>query len=228
MSKSKEKEKAIALRKRGYSYSEILKEVPVYKSTLSIWLRSVGLAKKQKQRLTEKRLKAALRGSLSRKTKRLVVTEEIKKQARKEIGNISDRELWLVGIALYWGEGSKQKENNPSQPARFTNSDPLMIKLYLKWLQKICKIARKDILFEIYLHETTDIESSKKYWSKVLGFSLNQFQKIRIKKNKIRTKRKNIGSNYYGLIRVEIRKSTNFNRKINGWIEGIYQHCGIV
>ena len=228
MSKSKEKEKAIRLRRKGLSYTEILKQVSVAKSTLSLWLQYVGLAKRQKQRLTEKRLKAALRGSLSRKNKRLIVTEEIKKQARKEIGNISDRELWLIGTALYWGEGSKQKENNPSQQARFTNSDPLMIKLYLKWLQKICKIAKKDIHFEIYIHETANAERAKRYWSKVFNIPVSKFQKIRLKKNKIKTKRKNIGSNYYGLIRVEIRKGTNFNRKISGWIEGICQYCGIV
>jgi len=46
--KFKEKEKAIKLRKRGFSYSEILREIPVAKSTLSLWLRSVGLAKKQR------------------------------------------------------------------------------------------------------------------------------------------------------------------------------------
>ena len=51
LAKIEEKQKAIALRKRGYSYSEILAEVPVAKSTLSLWLRSVGLAKKQKQLL---------------------------------------------------------------------------------------------------------------------------------------------------------------------------------
>lgn len=38
---------AIELRKRGLSYSEILMQVPVAKSTLSIWLHSVGLSKTQ-------------------------------------------------------------------------------------------------------------------------------------------------------------------------------------
>lgn len=52
--KSKLKEKAVALRKEGKVYSEILKEVPVAKSTLSLWLRDVGLAKAQKQRITQK------------------------------------------------------------------------------------------------------------------------------------------------------------------------------
>jgi transposase len=50
---------AIQLRREGYSYSEILKKVPVAKSTLSLWLRSVNLTNSQKQKLTLKKLKSA-------------------------------------------------------------------------------------------------------------------------------------------------------------------------
>ena len=41
MVKSVLREKAIALRKAGYSYNLILEQVPVSKSTLSIWLADV-------------------------------------------------------------------------------------------------------------------------------------------------------------------------------------------
>jgi len=56
------KEKAINLRKEGYSYSEILRQVLVARSTLSRWLHSVGLSKKQKQRLTRKKWASIRRG----------------------------------------------------------------------------------------------------------------------------------------------------------------------
>ena len=48
ITKIKEKEKAIKFRKEGFFYSEILKKVPIAKSTLSLWLRSVGLTERQK------------------------------------------------------------------------------------------------------------------------------------------------------------------------------------
>ena len=92
--KLKEKELAIKLRRRGLSYNEILRKVPVAKSSLSLWLKSVGLAKKQKQRLTKKKLAAARRGWEARRNKRLVSTTLIKDKARAEIKNISKRELW--------------------------------------------------------------------------------------------------------------------------------------
>ena len=230
MPKIKEKGKAITLRKKGFSYSEILKEIPVAKSTLSLWLRSVGLAKKQRQRLTEKRLNVLLRGAKAKKDQRLILTKEIKDKAKKEIGELSKRELWLIGTALYWAEGSKQKEHNVSQVVKFSNSDPLMIRIFLRWLKNICKISKSEIYFRIALHETAINKLAKvqKYWANITGFSINNFGKIDWKKNKINTKRKNIGYKYNGLLNIYIRSSTNLNRKIEGWIEGIYKHCGVV
>ena len=226
--KPKEREKAIKLRKRGFSYSEILKEIPVAKSTLSLWLRSVGLSKRQKQRLTGKKLAAALRGARSRKDQRLLITKEIKVKARGEIGKLSNRELWLIGVALYWAEGHKEKTH--ASPIKLGNSDPNLINIFLEWLQKVCKINRKDIKFRIYLHETSKnrLGEVKKYWARATKFPERDFQKISWKKHKINTRRKNIGENYYGLLDVSVKKSINLNRKVQGWIEGICKNCGVV
>jgi len=157
-----------------------------------------------------------------------LLSEKIKNEAAKEVGKISKRELWLIGTALYWAEGTKQKENNPSQKVRFNNSDPRMIKLFLKWLTKICSIPLKDLNFEIYIHETANIEEAKKYWSNVLNLPITKFQKVRLKRHKIKTNRKNINKNYYGLLAISVKQSTNLNRKIMGWVEGICKNCGVV
>ena len=228
LTKSIEKEKAIKLRKRGWSYKEILREVPVAKSTLSLWLRSVGLAKKQKQKLTQKKLIGALKGAEKRRKYKLNIVAEIKNKAKNEIKKISDRELWLIGIALYWAEGTREKYNSTN--VKFANSDPKMIKLFLKWIQKICKIPKKDISFAIYLHETARERKTEiqKYWSKVTNFPVIQFQKIYWKKHKINTKRKNIGRDYCGLLKIEVKRSSSLTRKIAGWVEGICEDCGVV
>ena len=72
--KTKLKNKAIKLRTKGKTYSEILKEIPVAKSTLSLWLRKVGLSKSQKQRITKKRVKAGLKGAQKRREQRIELT----------------------------------------------------------------------------------------------------------------------------------------------------------
>lgn len=227
---SKFKEKAINLRKRGLSYSEILKQIPVAKSTLSLWLRSVGLSKKQKQILTDRKLASMKRGAFAKKNQRIQLSEKIKKESRAEIKLINKKELMLIGAALYWAEGSKAKEHNISQGIIFSNSDPLMIKLFLKWLKEVLKVKTSDINPEIYIHENSknNIKKVIKYWSHIINIPDKEFQHIYFKKNKISTKRKNIGKNYYGLLRVRVRKSTNLNRKVSGWIEGILENCGVV
>ena len=225
--KLKEKELAIKLRRRGLSYNEILRKVPVAKSSLSLWLKSVGLAKKQKQRLTKKKLAAARRGWEARRNKRLVSTTLIKDKARAEIKNISKRELWLMGIMLHWAEGAKEKQWNTGVGVDFNNSDPLMVSLFLRWLKEILFISQRNIIHDLYIHETADWEKARQYWSKVIKIHPNKIR-IYFKKNKINTKRKNRGDSYHGLIRIKIRRSTDLNRKISGWIEGICKHCGVV
>src|SRR5712692_7971739 len=49
-SKRREHEQAIAFRQQGLSYSEIRHRVPVAKSSLSIWLRQVGLPEWQHEK----------------------------------------------------------------------------------------------------------------------------------------------------------------------------------
>ena len=224
------KVKAIELRGKGLTYSEILKEVPVAKSTLSLWLRSVGLSKRQKQRITKKKLDAGLRGAKTRKRQRLLITREIKEKAKQEIAYVNLEQLRLLGAALYWAEGTKEKEYNPSMGIIFSNSDLLMIKLFIQWLEKCLKVTRSRIYFELFIHRTHSKRLSEiiKNWAKNIGFLETKFDKIYYKKNKISTKRRNVGIQYFGLIRVRVKSSTNLNRKIAGWVEGICTQCGVV
>lgn len=224
IAKEAEKEKAIIFRKKGLSYNEILKKVPVAKSTLSLWLREVGLAEHHKQRLTEKRRMAQRKGALKRRTQRLEITKKIIEEAEKEIGKIDKKTLLLLGAALYWAEGSKEKIKSSS--TIIGNSDPKLVKLVLKWLNECCDVDKERIVFSIYLHETAKdkIEEVKEYWSLVTGFSIEKFQRVVWKKNKISPRRKNNGKNYFGLLRITVKKSISLNRKIQGWISGIVKN----
>lgn len=226
--KTELKEKAILLRKQGKTYSEILKEVVVAKSTLTIWLQSVGLSKKQKQRITKKRIEARLRGAASRKNQRISMTNEMFKKAQSDINGISRKELLIFGTALYWAEGAKAKENNISCGVNFSNSDYRMIKVFLIWLNRICKIDDKEIKFEIYIHENCmdKLSKVKKFWSEKTGFSVNNFNTVYFKKNKIKTNRKNTGDLYNGLLRVKVKSSSRLNRLISGWVNAICNKLG--
>ena len=142
MTKADLKTKAIELRKKGLSYSEIRKEISVAKATLSLWLKSVGLSKSQKQRLTQKKLEAGLRGAQKRKEQRLALTAAIKQSAAQEIGSLDRQSLWLIGAALYWAQGNKQKENSVSCGIKFSNSDAQMLLFFYRWLLDFCGIEK--------------------------------------------------------------------------------------
>lgn len=220
------KDKAITLRKMGYSYNEILKQVPVAKSTLSLWLRDVGLSKEQKQTLTLKRLVAIKRGGEAKRRQRLKITQHIKEAAYKDIQNINKRELWLIGIMLYWAEGSKEKPWRSGSNVIFSNSDSVMIQVFLRWLEECIEIKTEQINIDIYIHENNQYRLNEivKHWQQVTGFSREKFGRIYFKKHKINSKRKNLNQSYYGQLRITVRQSTNLNRKITGWIEGITHH----
>lgn len=213
------KERAVIFRKRGFSYSEILKQIPVAKSTLSLWLCSVGLSKKQKQRLTEKKLVAMKRGAKRKHEIKLEKIKRIYSESKKDIKNISDKELFLIGIALYWAEGAKEKPTY-ANGIKFINSDVSMLKIFIIWLKKFLNISSQDLIYELYIHNNADLNKAIKFWINNVNIKKEDLR-IYFKSSGKLTKRKNIGDKYNGLLRVKVKKSTDLNRKIEGWINAI-------
>lgn len=234
MTKVLEKNTAIRLRCQGKSYSEILAIVPVTKATLSEWLRGIELSAPQKYRLTKKMQVARSLGAQAKKDLRIAATKKIIISAAAEVHSFDQNVFTMLGAALYWAEGTKQKEHNVSQRVVFCNSDPKMVKFFYSWLVKICHVSLEQMYFEIYIHQDANSVEARKFWSTTLGLPIKLFYRVRYKKGNKTSYRKNKGDNYYGLLRVTVRKSTALNRKILGWIEGIYrngmnfQHSGIV
>jgi hypothetical protein len=217
------KDKAISLRTEGFSYAEILKKIPVAKSTLSLWLRSVGLSKKQKQRLTEKKLAAMQRGALRMHENKIQRIKDIKDVARKEIANYISNPLWLTGLILYWSEGTKEKTWGNGMTIKFSNMDVATHRIFIKWAREFGGYSAEDFVYELYIHETANIEKAKKFWAGQLDIFTDSFR-IYIKRTIIKTRRKNINEGYNGVLRTCIVKSIDFNRRIAGWTEGVVEY----
>ena len=96
-------QRALFLRKKkGYSYNEIREEVPVAKSTLSLWLRGIELGEAQKERIVSKQKERWRRnniGEWNRKKRQAEVTK-IRVASKKAIGQLSPREKFIAGIML--------------------------------------------------------------------------------------------------------------------------------
>lgn len=215
--------RAIELRRQGNTYSEILKVIPVAKSTLSLWFHDVGLAEHQKQRITQKRIEGQKKGAAARRSIRINAQNDIWSKAKDEVGAISRRELWLLGIALYWAEGSKEKEWSVGHGVVFSNSDPRMIRVFLAWVAEFVEPDNREPAFSIYLHMTKAhlIGDVRKFWSRETGLPASRFSKVCFKKGNVATNRKNIGLLYNGLLRVRITRGSILLRKIEGWVRGI-------
>lgn len=212
------KKEAIELRKQGLSYSEILNKVKVAKSTLSEWLRSVELAKKQRQLISEKRIAGRLRAIQSIRRNKIKRVSDIKDSAIREVPRLIRDPFWLAGVILYWGEGSK--EHIHACPVKFTNMDLQMHRLFLSWLRKYFAIKDDQLVFQLFIHEKADVEKAQRFWMKNLCFTEDKLR-IYFKKHNPKTKRKHIGEGYHGVLSTIIYKSIPFNRRIAGWIEGV-------
>ena len=127
-----EKNIAVRLRQKGYSYSEIQNVTNVSKSSLSVWLRNIELGKEAKRILRSKLQSTFLFGARARHNQKIMKLSQIQKESIAQIPNISEENLFLMGIMLYWAEGSKQKIGDPAQRVEFSNSDPNMCRLFVR------------------------------------------------------------------------------------------------
>src|SRR5688500_3339317 len=82
--------------------------------------------------------------------------QEIGREAAKD-GNV----LHLMGSMLYWGEGAKSGKS-----MRFINTDPYMLKLFMRFLREGFNVPDDKIRLRIMSHSTDEKEWEriKQYW----------------------------------------------------------------
>ena len=211
--KFEEKIKAIELRKKGKSYSDILQAVKVTKGTLNKWLKDIPLTEGQRL-LIKGRAKSRYAGAKANQSKAQKRKEEIINMARAEAKQLTKKPLFVSGLMLYWAEGTK----NGSTVA-FTNSDPEMIKLMMKWFRDICNVPEDKFRILIFIHSLQANENWKEKWSSVTGLSGSQFIRPNIKPM-ITKHRKN--KLYDGTCAIRVN-DTSLLVRIKGWQKGFLE-----
>lgn len=222
MAKQKEKEQAILLRKSGKSIKEISNALSVSKSTASLWCRNISLSPTQIKRIAERSkhqaVEALLLSAEKQRIEREIRTRKMKSFGIQDVGKLQKRDLFMVGLGLYWGEGYKQG----SQELGFTNSNPEIIKLYVKWLKEIYSIEKSMLILRVSINDSHKyrIKNVQKYWSELLNVPLTQFTKpslIKVTSKKIYSNKEN----HYGTLRVKVRRGTDLRRRILGSISAL-------
>ena len=221
--KIKEKEQAIQLRKQGKTYNEILEVVQVSKSTLSLWLRDVGLSVPQKQKITALKIASQKRGASRRHEICIQEIDTINQACKQDITSIAKRELFMIGLALYWAEGAKKNGTRAGVMVDFGNTDPAMLKMFILWLYTFTKTTSEDIVLHLHLHENHAQRETSiiVLWARELGMTVEHFGKTMFKKHNPKTVRKKVDDSYIGLVSIRVKKSTTLNRRIMGWIYAI-------
>jgi predicted transcriptional regulator len=221
MAKFKEKIEARKLRKDGLSIWEIAQKLKISKSTVSYWCRDIQLTEIQIQKLFKKQLSASYIGRIKALEKkraiRLASIETLKQEGISEIGKLKKREFFLAGLGVYWGEGYKSLTT-----AAVVSSNPKIILFMIKWFRETCGVSPKDFILRVGLNEAFSdrIKKIERHWSIITGISNRQFTKTTL----IKTKIKKVYSNpdeYFGTLRISIRRSSRLQRKILGWLEGL-------
>ena len=126
-----------------------------------------------------------------------------------------EKQLKIAGIMLYWAEGAKSNLKNRAWMIDLANSDPEMIKVFLKFLRIICGIDEKKIRAYIYAYANQNVRKLLKYWSEITKISLKQFNKSYIRNDFLPEKS---GKMKYGLIHIRYNDK-RLLLQIEDWIK---------
>jgi hypothetical protein len=208
------RERARELRQQGWTYNRIQAELGCSKSSVSLWVRDLPSPERPRPDTAPAR-----RGAQRAVQNRTAARAELQGRAYAEIGLVSDRELFLIGVGLYWSEGSKAKPGS-NRRVIFVNSDANMIKLFLAWLD-LLDVEPDHRRFSVNIHESADVTTAEAYWADQVGIQTDDLLKTSLKRHNPKTNRTNVGEGYHGCLRVAVLKSADLHRRIEGWWYGI-------
>ncbi|MGW2070864.1 hypothetical protein ACWCPK_20930 [Streptomyces sp. NPDC001953] len=212
------RERARGLRLQGWTYDRIEMELGCSRSSVSLWVRD--LPRPERKRSREEASAISNRGWEEKLRIRDEERRRAKKAAERAIGVLSPRELFLVGVGLYWAEGGKDKPYDRRETVTFVNSDPGMIEVFLAWLDLV-GVERGRLRFTVMIHENADVAGAEQYWAGLVGADRSAFNKTTLKKHNPRTVRKNVGDSYRGCLVIKVLKGADLYRRIEGSWYGI-------
>ncbi|MET9434767.1 hypothetical protein [Streptomyces sp. NPDC006551] len=210
--------RARELRLEGRTYDQIQLELGCSKSSISLWVRDLP---KPEPRYTEAERRERMNAGLAHlRAARDEERQETKRSAREAIGGLSDRELFIAGVTLYWAEGAKDKTYSRRESLHFINSDPNVITLYLRWLE-LLGVTRDRMRFRVSIHETADVAEAESFWAGLAGVDVTAFQRATLKRHNPKTVRKNTAEAYRGCLVIYVTKSADLYRRMEGAWYGI-------
>ncbi len=212
-----EKVEALKLRQAGYSINAIATRLKVAKSSVSVWVKDIELTPDQLNALAQRPFTTA---AIEKRRSARLTNELTKRQAaiansKGEIENVSQTDLWLMGVMLYWAEGGKTQ-----RMVRFSNGDPEMIDIMMRFFRIVCGVAETKFRGYIHIHPHLDHKAAEVYWSEISSIPLEQFFKTYRKQNISSQNKKDTLP--HGVMDIYVLDTQLF-LKISGWAQGIFE-----
>ena len=112
------------------------------------------------------------------------------------VGNLDNfkQQLKTAGLMLYWAEGTFS-----GNTVDFANSNPSMIKIFLRFLREICGVKEERLRVYLYAYSYQNIDNLKLYWHKATGISLKQFTKPYVRRGNANLSKRKL---LYGLVHI--------------------------
>jgi len=123
---------------------------------------------------------------------------------------IAEEKLKIAGIMLYWAEGTLR-----GCTVDFANSNPQMIKIFLKFLRDICGIKDERLRVYLYAYSYYNLDELKKFWHDVTGIPLEQFTKPYVRRGSPNLSDRKL---LYGLVHIRYNDK-KLLKTIDTWIK---------
>jgi hypothetical protein len=215
--KDSEHARACELRALGLTYTEIAAELGVSTSSISQWVRDMPrIGRLSYEECRKRNADGVARYWEAVGTIREARRHAICESAVAQIGAMSEREVLIAGAVAYWCEGTKSKAYAPRDRVTFINSDPHLITFFLRFLA-VAGVADDRLICRVHIHESADVPAAQAFWQDVTGLPADQFRRPTLKRHNPKTIRKNVGDAYHGCLIIDVRRSTELYRQIQGW-----------
>lgn len=214
--------RAIELRGEGLSVNDIAGELGVANSTAFQWVRHLPLdrdTERARQKREHSKMMTDAQWAAYRE-RRDARRAEVRSEAAAAVGELTDHELMLVGAAIYWCEGAKSKPWRRLDRIVFTNSDPMLLEIFLRFLESQGR-ERALLSYRVSIHESADHAAAVDWWIERLGLPRERFLRTTLKRHQPRTNRQNIGSEYRGCLVVTVPRARELYWRIEGLVGGM-------
>ncbi len=182
------KDKAITLRKKGYSIKNIESKLKIPRSTLSGWFKNVKLTQKQKDQLLlnwkNGLIIAQKKGGQWHYEQGQKRREKIRREVKEFTSTIRINKPIgeLILATFYLAEGSKTENS-----FGIANSNPKILKGIINLLRFLYILDESKFRCSLHLRKDQEEKSLKTFWSNTLNipeskFTKSQFDKRTIKK----------------------------------------------